>query len=339
MIQINHNAYKSETSLQAHWGGGKIIEIARDDERGRVLYFYSEKCVGCGLYESVCPKGAIEVYRNGRNFAVALGNCAVCGLCSDFCQFGALQFYADGRTGSFYRKVIEDELGYRKIEISDDCILCGLCQQNCPRVAIKVLREVDLTKLRKGEIRIGDSCINCRLCVESCPTKAIRIYHGRPTIDPSKCIYCEICARICPMDILEVRCDSCRAVGEASSAVSGKVVVDEQSCSTCGICSEVCPVGAIKVNKITEGEQKWDSERCFVDCTVCRDICPNQAISYTYEPSKIVVFSDRCNYCGACQRYCPSGAIEIERRLAYYAEVEIDFKKTAKHRKLSLIHI
>ena len=103
--------------------------------------------------------------------------------------------------------------------------------------------------MRNGEIKIGDGCIECRLCVENCPTKAIGIYHGKPVIDENSCIYCEICSRICPMDVISVRCYSCRIIGHRKDVVRGTVYVDEISCSTCGICGEVCQTGAIKVDK------------------------------------------------------------------------------------------
>ncbi len=276
------------------------------------------------------------IYRNGRSFEVSLDGCSVCGLCSDFCQFGALQFYTNGKEGSFFKRMLEDELEYRKIEISDSCILCGLCSAICPRDAIKVKRSVDLSKLRRGTIEIGDGCINCKLCVENCPTRAIKIYHGKPVIDESRCIYCEMCARLCPMNVLSVRCDSCRIIGEANKAVTGEVIVDERSCSTCGMCSEVCPTNAIRVHKMFEGVQRWDSEKCLVDCTVCRDVCPNWAISYRYDDGKAVVFSERCNYCGACERYCPSGAIEISRKPIVDFEISFNGRKEERRKVIKV---
>lgn len=149
-----------------------------------------------------------------------------------------------------YTEILKEEVGFKKVEVNlEKCILCSLCMKNCPRDAIKVVRSVDLKKLRNGEIKIGDGCIECRLCVENCPTKAIGIYHGKPVIDENSCIYCEICSRICPMDVISVRCYSCRIIGHRKDVVRGTVYVDEISCSTCGICGEVCQTGAIKVDK------------------------------------------------------------------------------------------
>lgn len=299
----------------------------------RYLEFTGERCVGCGICESVCPKKAIEIRRNGMGFVAEIDDsCIVCGLCADLCPYGALK-----HEGSIYRELLE-EVGFRKVEIDEGlCILCGLCMRNCPRGAIKVIRTVDKRKLRRGTFRIKEGCIDCRLCVEICPTKAISVYKGKPEIDSNKCIFCEMCSRICPMNAIEVRCDSCRNFVEKSYALSGKVIVEESICSTCGICAEVCPKNAIRVTKIFEGEQKWSKERCIVDCTVCRDICPNFAVSYGYEPEKVVKFNGRCNFCGTCEKFCPGNAIKIERELP--VELQIDFKEVRRDGRMKLIKL
>ncbi|MEM4645658.1 MAG: 4Fe-4S binding protein [Archaeoglobaceae archaeon] len=288
------------------------------DKYNRSLEFVAELCFGCGTCESVCPKEAIEIKRNGKRFMANISDsCIVCGVCADLCPYGALR-----HEGGVYREFL-DEMGIKKVEVNEkDCILCGLCMRECPRGAIRVVRDVDKKKLRKGTFRIKDGCIDCRLCVEVCPTKAISVYKGKPIINSNECIFCEMCSRVCPMDVLEVRCDSCRNLADKKFALSGKVVVNEFICSTCGICAEICPKKAIKVNRILSGEKRWFKERCFLDCTVCRDVCPNFAIGYSYRPEKVVEFNERCNFCGACERFCPGNAIEIRRELL----VDLNFK-------------
>ena len=49
-------------------------------------------------------------------------------------------------------------------KISDDCISCGTCAENCPVEAIK---PVD------GVYAIDESiCVGCGLCAENCPVSA-----------------------------------------------------------------------------------------------------------------------------------------------------------------------
>uniref|UniRef100_A0A7J2TH02 4Fe-4S dicluster domain-containing protein n=1 Tax=Archaeoglobus fulgidus TaxID=2234 RepID=A0A7J2TH02_ARCFL len=299
----------------------------------RSLEFHPELCRGCGVCESVCPKMAISIRRNGKFFKAEISeSCVVCGICADLCPYGAIR-----GEESIYKELLE-EIGFEKIKVDESlCILCGLCMRECPRNAIRVVRQVDKKKLRRGNFRIKEGCIDCRLCTEVCPTKAISVYKGKPSIDYNRCIFCEMCSRICPMNVLEVRCDSCRNLEERSFALSGRVIVDSNLCSTCGICAEICPTKAIRVTKLFEGEQKWFRERCFAECTVCRDICPNFAISYRYVPDKIVEFGKRCNFCGACEKFCPGNAIEITRKLPI--ELEVNFRKMSRDGKMRLVKV
>lgn len=49
--------------------------------------------------------------------------------------------------------------------ISDDCISCGTCADNCP---VSAISEGDA----KYQID-ADTCIECGACVEACPVGAI----------------------------------------------------------------------------------------------------------------------------------------------------------------------
>lgn len=48
-------------------------------------------------------------------------------------------------------------------KISDECLACGACIDECPNGAIK-----------EGDIySITDECIECGACLDACPTGAI----------------------------------------------------------------------------------------------------------------------------------------------------------------------
>ena len=47
---------------------------------------------------------------------------------------------------------------------------------------------------------ISDACINCGACVEECPTEAIAAGDGMYVIDADKCIDCGACVGACPVD-------------------------------------------------------------------------------------------------------------------------------------------
>lgn len=49
-------------------------------------------------------------------------------------------------------------------KITDDCIACGSCLEECPEEAIS-----------EGDIYVidADKCNDCTTCVEACPSEAI----------------------------------------------------------------------------------------------------------------------------------------------------------------------
>jgi len=48
--------------------------------------------------------------------------------------------------------------------ITDGCIACGTCKEECPSEAIKVSGD---------RFSITEGCIECASCLESCPAGAI----------------------------------------------------------------------------------------------------------------------------------------------------------------------
>ncbi len=53
--------------------------------------------------------------------------------------------------------------------------------------------------------RITDDCIGCTKCAQNCPTEAIAITpYQKHTIDPEKCVHCDACRQVCPVDAVVV---------------------------------------------------------------------------------------------------------------------------------------
>ncbi len=48
--------------------------------------------------------------------------------------------------------------------------------------------------------KISDDCISCGVCAENCPVNAIAEGDGKYVINPDLCIDCGACAGDCPVD-------------------------------------------------------------------------------------------------------------------------------------------
>ncbi|HHW11473.1 MAG TPA: 4Fe-4S binding protein [Firmicutes bacterium] len=48
--------------------------------------------------------------------------------------------------------------------------------------------------------KITDDCISCGACAEECPVDAISEGTDKYEIDPEKCTDCGACAEVCPVD-------------------------------------------------------------------------------------------------------------------------------------------
>ncbi|MBQ6321257.1 MAG: 4Fe-4S binding protein [Lachnospiraceae bacterium] len=47
---------------------------------------------------------------------------------------------------------------------------------------------------------ISDDCVACGTCADECPNEAIYEGDGKYEIDPDKCVDCGSCAAVCPVD-------------------------------------------------------------------------------------------------------------------------------------------
>lgn len=141
------------------------------------------------------------------------------------------------------------------------------------------------------------------------------------TISP-ECIRCNLCVKECPVN----------AIDEAKYTKPAKIL---DNCFKCEICAQTCPVNAIKViestsnldddltyklNTIKVPQRTLRMEKIDVDkdkCNSCGDcvkFCPTGAIKVSDE-DKAVIDVDACIGCGACENICGENAINIIRRM------------------------
>jgi len=66
----------------------RIRELEKDKAIEKKIAVKSEKCVGCGICEEVCPRGAIKV---GEIAIIDEAKCNLCGLCVRECPNQAIE--------------------------------------------------------------------------------------------------------------------------------------------------------------------------------------------------------------------------------------------------------
>ena len=130
-------------------------------------------------------------------------------------------------------------------KITDDCVGCTLCAQNCPVKAIS-------GKLREKHVVDPDLCISCGLCGRICAKGAIEAPDGtrchrvpkekwqKPRVDTVECTGCSMCVENCPRFCLEL--SKPRFHGDIRTFSK---LVRPDDCIGCGICAKSCPIVAI----------------------------------------------------------------------------------------------
>ena len=238
----------------------RIVKTETEDEltierimhaRHYSLFLNKNRCVGCDICQTVCPREAIEIAKPAKvegekleqpTIAIDENKCQFCGICNAICPFGALMLKINEertipvlRTESFPQIIHEIEVDTNKCPTD-----CNECEEACPFGLIKVIVNKD-----RNEVKVEvdkDHCPCCRLCEAKCPHDAIhnrKIIFGSIRINSEKCPEdCHDCVDVCPIP------------GVVYLSADGKVHVNDFSCIYCGVCRIVCPVeGALEIRR------------------------------------------------------------------------------------------
>lgn len=125
-------------------------------------------CLGLGDCVDACSFDAIHINPETMLPEVDEDKCTACGACVKACPKGIIELRKQGPKSRriFVSCVNRDKGAVAKKACDTACIGCSKCQKTCPFEAITVENNVAYID--------ADKCRLCRRCVEVCPTHAIR---------------------------------------------------------------------------------------------------------------------------------------------------------------------
>jgi MauM/NapG family ferredoxin protein len=140
-----------------------------------------------------------------------------------------------------------------------------------------------------------------------------------------QCVRCGNCIRACPSKVIHKDFGQAGFTGLLAPVVRyGK----EYCLEECNACTKACPSGALKNLTLKQkhgyviGEALLDASLCLLvrgvnDCDICVRSCPFDAVQIYWDEGLYVAYPVvdplKCNGCGACEVYCPTGDVKAIR--------------------------
>lgn len=262
---------------------------------------------------SVCPLGALLAVpaRYSLFKRIAGDACDADGKCGRICPTGA----------------IKDD--YKKYD-AGECVFCLDCVPVCHakttsfRPAIKNAQansSFDMNRRKSLAFLGSGAAAGLFLMYNPTRSDAARLSPRPPASLPENdflavCIRCGQCVKACPTGCLQPSLSETGATGFLTPIAVMRI---GQCDPNCNACCNVCPTDAIRPISAAEkpyakiGNASIDKARCIAydagkACLVCDENCPYGAIYWEEASDKSrrpVVYKNRCNGCGACEKACP----------------------------------
>lgn len=234
-------------------------------------------------------------------------------FCTNICPIGAIL----GLISKF---------SVNKIYMNEECISCGMCEQNCPAGCID-----------SGENKINnETCLKCLKCINICPKEAIKYGKNnkkeKNTFNLQRRQFLKSIAFIGALGAgfalgVNLAKDISKKIKNVilppGSINSYRM---ENKCLNCNLCIENCPNKILEKanNEFNAVHINYDKGQkfCKYDCNECSRVCPSGAIKKISkeEKQKIriaqVIINNNCNGCRGCINLCPVKAITIKNEKA-----------------------
>jgi len=234
--------------------------------------------------------------------------------CRNLCPLGALL-------------AILSRFSIRGRRVSEECINCAKCAQNCPMNAIG--DDFHLTSSRE--------CIQCERCTQVCPVGAISFTAIQPgqrlAFDPARRGIILSCMGGILTGLTAGSAFSTKTKAGTLLRPPGALVEQDflDACLRCGECMKGCPTHALQPALFQAGLEGMFTPvltpragACEEQCNLCGQICPTGAIrNLTLEEKQYAVIGnatiernlciawEQGKVCLICDEVCPYDAVEF----------------------------